>query len=296
MMKMPSITTFSNLFESLIGRSGLWRGSRRLYLAARRDGMGDPITNGEYGLHRIVAKHAAGRRAGMTVIDVGAFSGYWSHNLLTQCQLEGVGDVRLLAFEPSEESRKKFARRMEGAFPRYQVRVRPEAISHESGEALFNFDPSFAGAQSLLPSENGQVPRAATTQVVKVMTLVDVFAEEGLSAADFVKTDAEGFDLNIIRGAMPLLAVGKIGLLQFEYNPCWLNTRTQLRDVFDLLNQIPYRLCKVAPSGLEAYQAWHYEIERFYEANYALVRNDLLEAYGVENFAFDTFNTLRKVG
>ncbi len=294
-MKMPSITTFSNLFESLIGRSGLWRGSRRLYLAARRDGMGNPISNGEYGLHRIVAKQAAARQAELTIIDVGAFSGYWSHNLLTQCQQEGVGNVRLLAFEPSEDSRKKFTQRMAGAFPRYQVRVRTEAISHESGEALFNFDPSFAGAQSLLPGENEQTPRAATTQAVKVMTLVDVCKEEGLSAVDFVKTDAEGFDLNIIRGALPMLAAGKIGLMQFEYNSCWLNTRAQLRDVFELLSQIPYRLCKVAPSGLEAYQAWHYEIERFYESNYALVRKDLLEAYGVENFAFDMFNTLRKV-
>ncbi len=283
------------LAESVLGRSGLWRASRRLYLTARRDGMGDPAANGEYALHGIVAARAASAGETFTAVDVGAFSGYWSHHLLSACKAAGVRSARLVAFEPSSGSRKKFDARMHAAFPGYDVRVRPEAISDKAGEALFNLDPSLAGANRLVAPASRNGGEAGTAERVIVLTLPQVFAEEGLATADFVKTDAEGFDLGIIKGALPLLEGGKIGLLQFEYNHCWLDTRSQLRDVFDLLPQIPYRLCKVAPGGLEAYVSWSSEIERYYEANYALVRNDLAAAYMVKSFEFDSYNTLRPI-
>lgn len=281
--------------ESVLGRSGLWRASRRLYLTARRDGLGDPAANGEYVLHKIVAARAAAAGETFTVVDVGAFSGYWSHHLLSACKAAGVKRARLLAFEPFSGSRKKFSERMQGAFPGYDVRVRPEAISENSGEALFDFDLSRAGAHGLVAPVAGGDGREGKAERVRVLTLTQVFAEEGIEQADFVKTDAEGFDLGIIKGALPLLEGGKIGLMQFEYNHCWLDTRSLLRDVFDLLPRIPYRLCKVAPAGLEAYVGWNSEIERFYEANYALVRSDLADRYGVQDFAFDGYNTLRRV-
>lgn len=282
------------LAESILGRSGLWRMSRRLYLTARRDGMGDPAANGEYALHVLAAALAAARDRPFTVVDVGCFSGYWSHHLLSQCTAAGLKSARLLAFEPSSDSRRKFTERMAGAFPQYQVGVRPEAISDHAGDALFNLDPLSAGAHGLVAPEASDATSNVKAERVTVLTLAEVFIQESIETADFVKTDAEGFDFSIIKGALPLLADGRIGLLQFEYNHRWLDTRTHLRDVFDILPRIPYRLCKVVPDGLEAYNGWSSEIERFYEANYALVRNDLAASYRVRQFEFDSYNTLRR--
>lgn len=279
--------------EGLLGRKLLWRTSRRMYLAARRDGMGDPATNGEYALHRRVARYAASQNRTFTIIDVGCFTGYWSYHLLGSCRDSGVKDVKLLAMEPSPESRAKFTSRMEGAYPDYSVRVREQAVSDYSGEAMFDIDTSRAGSHSLIAAENPGTPSG--TYRVNVITLADLFADEKFAAVDFVKTDAEGFDFSIIKGALPLLKEGRIGLMQFEYNSRWLTTRTMLRDVFDLLPGIPYRLCKVAPEGLEAYQRWSSELERFFEANYVLLRKDLVGQFGIRECDFDAQNTFGPV-
>lgn len=293
-MLNAAAAAFMRLSEFVLGRAGLWRMSRRLYLTARRDGAGDPSTNGEYALHRRVASQGASQTTALSLIDVGAYTGYWSHHLLSSCRTAGVGSVRLLAFEPSHEIRNRFADRMAGAFPGYDVRVRPEAVSDHVGESLFDTDASRVGTNSLIPPGRGNEAGGTALERVTVLTLVDVFEQEGITVADFVKTDVEGFDLSIIRGALPLLEGGKIGLLQFEYNHCWLETRSLLRDVFDLLPRIPYRLGKVVPDGIETFRNWNPEIEKFYEANYVLVRNDLAVAYGVKDFEFDCYNTLRR--
>jgi FkbM family methyltransferase len=284
------------LAESMLGRRMLWRVGRRLYLTARRDGLGDPAANGEYALHRFAAAHAASQKGKFTIIDVGAFTGYWSHHLLAACKAAGVTSVSLLAFEPSTDGRRKFTERMHGEFPKYEVRLRSEAVSDCTGEAMFNLDPARGGANGLVATNVRGADSNPAVQRVATLTLADVFAQEGLSTAHFVKTDAEGFDLSIIKGSIPLLEKGQIGLFQFEYNHCWLNTRTMLRDVFDLLPAIPYRLCKVAPEGLQAYKCWSSELEKFYEANYVLIKNDLASAYLVQDYEFDAHNTLRTVG
>ena len=126
---------------------------------------------------------------------------------------------------------------------------------------------------------------------VAVTTLVDVFEEEKIDAIDFVKSDVEAFDLSVIRGARPLLVEGRIGVFQFEYNHRWISTRTYLRDVFGLAEGLSYRICKVVPEGIDGYESWHTELETFFEVNYLLVREDLMEELNVRVGEFDESNT-----
>ena len=99
---MPSNSALRALryAESLLGRQLLWRTGRRMYLAARRDGIGDPADNGEYALHHTAARFAASQNRTFTIIDVGCFTGYWSHHLLGACRDRGTKSVSLLAMEP----------------------------------------------------------------------------------------------------------------------------------------------------------------------------------------------------
>lgn len=90
---------------------------------------------------------------------------------------------------------------------------------------------------------------------------------------------------------------GRIGVLQFEYNHCWIVTRSFLQDVFKIIEGSPYRLCKIGPQGLECHEKWHRELEAFVEVNFALVREDLLQPLEVLHGTFDsynTYNTLRR--
>jgi hypothetical protein len=126
---------------------------------------------------------------------------------------------------------------------------------------------------------------------VTVITLADFFAEAGIDEADFVKSDVEGYDLKVLQGAAPLLREGRIGLLQFEYNRCWVTTRSLLRDVFALTEGLAYCICRIVPDGLEHYSSWHPELETFFAANFVLVREDIAAPLGVREGRFDAYNT-----
>ena len=98
--------------ESVVGRRMLWRLGRLIYRHARRDGANTPETNGEYALHETLAGWAARRGRALDVIDVGANIGYWSSNLIETGRRAGVPEVRLWAFEPSDEIRAQLESRL----------------------------------------------------------------------------------------------------------------------------------------------------------------------------------------
>lgn len=278
------------LLETLIGRRELWRLGRLIYRHARRDGDNIPEINGEYALHRKVALWASRRDEPFNVIDVGANIGYWSSHLLDACQSAGVRNLHLWAFEPSDEIRAELANRLQSLPPDYLVSIHAEAVADKAGQAAFDVTPGITGIKHLLTDAalaDGETPSVD----VAVTTLADVFETEKIEIADFIKSDVEGFDLSVLRGAAPVLAEGRIGLFQFEYNHCWVSTRSFLRDVFELVEGFPYQVCKVVPSGIDAYESWHVELETFFETNYLLVRDDLLEAFDVRMGKFGPSNT-----
>jgi FkbM family methyltransferase len=289
-MSLRLSTLAMDAIQALLGRRLMWRLGRLIYRHARRDGHNDPETNGEYALHGKVSQWASQREGPFNVVDVGANIGYWSSHLFEACQNAGVGEVHLWAFEPSDEIRKELTNRMASPPSGYRVTISAEAVSDEPGRAAFDASPGITGIKHLLTDE--ALAEGGTPSVdVAVTALADVFEAEKIGVADFVKSDIEGFDLSALRGAAPLLAEGRIGLFQFEYNHCWVPTRSFLHDVFELVKDYPYQVCKVVPGGIDAYESWHVELETFFETNYLLVRNDLLEVFDVRKGRFGPDNT-----
>ena len=62
-----------------------------------------------------------------------------------------------------------------------------------------------------------------------------------------VEIDTEGHDLRVIEGAKGLLTAGGIDVIQFEYNHRWIASRCFLRDVFQLMTPLEYRIGRVTP-------------------------------------------------
>jgi FkbM family methyltransferase len=276
--------------ERLVGQRRLWRLGRPIYRHARRDGGNVPESNGEYGLHRKLAQWASRRGRSLKIIDVGSNIGYWSSHLLDVCKDAELTEVELWAFEPSDEIRAQLETRMQSVPSGYRIHIRSKAVSDEPGQAAFDATPGITGVKHLLTDESiaeGETPSVE----VSVTTLVEVFEDEKIDVIDFVKSDVEGFDLSVIRGALPLLAERRIGVFQFEYNHCWISTRSYLKDVFELVDGLPYRVCKVVSGGIDGYEGWHVELETYFEVNYLLVRDDLVEDLDVRMGKFDESNT-----
>jgi FkbM family methyltransferase len=264
---------------SFLVRRWLWRAGRKLYMMARRDEPNDMATNGELRLQRLVVRKV---RPGsqLVVFDVGARIGEWSRALV-EASRERERELSLHVFEPVPDSRSQLQEALRTQIESGSALVNDCAVSDQS-TVLPLYVPHFTGGTSTLHADS----TVAYEQVIEVQTttLDEYCRRHAIDQIDLVKVDTEGNDLRVIRGAADLLAYGRIGVIQFEYNYRWIHSRTYLKDVFDLVRNLPYRVAKVCGPALEIYMDWDPELERFFETNYALVHERLIAPLGAERF------------
>jgi FkbM family methyltransferase len=255
--------------RSRAARSLLWRVGRKIYQYARREGANHPATNGEYWLLDAAVKRS--QQAPMTLLDVGSHLGDWSAQAL-RClsRHDRVGEVH--AFEPTPTAHQYLEGRFSGA---PNIRLRQLALSDQIGTLPFYVVGELNGTNSLVDMQIG----ARTT--VPGTTVDSYLKEHGIDHVALLKSDAEGHDLAVLRGGARALADGRIDLWQFEYNSRWIYARAFLRDVFELVRGAPYLVGKLYGNGVELFDAWHPELERYFEANFVLVRTGTpLESLG----------------
>lgn len=130
-------------------------------------------------------------------IDVGA---HFGEKTLEAARLRP--HLRVYAFEPMSES----AARITGCLPNYTVL--PMAVAEEDGWAGFHVN-AFAAASSLLPFDpdglrqwkGGEVLKVVETRQVRTIRLDSFLNGVGIAKVDFLKIDAQGHDLAVVRSA-----------------------------------------------------------------------------------------------
>jgi hypothetical protein len=85
---------------------------------------------------------------------------------------------------------------------------------------------------------------------IALTTLDSYCAFEGIQKIDFLKIDAEGHDLEVLKGASTMLAEGRITYVQFEFGGANIDSRTFLRDFVTLLTP-RYSLWRLLSDGVE---------------------------------------------
>jgi len=250
-----------------IGRRNLVRLGRFLSNEARLDGANEMTRNGELMVQDEVLKHGgAGERT--IVFDVGANVGDWSAALIEGARGYGLSNLELHCFEPAPVSHEKLTRRIEAMRGSVRVEFVKAAASGVDGEGTLHLVSDSAGINSLhVRSDMAPVGSVA----VKLQRL-DTYCEAlGIERVALVKCDAEGHDYEVLSGARALLERGAIDVFQFEYNWRWVDSRRFLKDVFELIDGLPYELAKITPEAVEPYRSWHSELESYREANYVLL-------------------------
>ena len=241
-------------------RSLVWRLGRKLYCWARREVSRGPEANGEHWLLEQVVTASSAKAP--VLLDIGAHMGYWSDHAAALLRREKISG-RVHAFEPASST---FAY-LSGKFKASEfVSMNKIALSDQTGERDFFVAGEFAGTNSLVRTGGANVEN------VTAMRLDDFLAKEQIDSVLFVKSDAEGHDLNVMLGAAEALKAGRVDVWQFEYNHRWIGARAALRDVFDFIEDKPYLLGKLYEGDIEVFDLWHPELERFFEANYVLIR------------------------
>ena len=241
-------------------RSFVYRASRRAYTWARRDVPNSPESNGEYWLLSKLFDTNSAKE--FVLFDIGANKGDWTAKAI-ELSIHKKTGLSINTFEPSTYTHDELSRRFRG---NTSVSLQKIAFSDVPGTAVFYESSDGAGSNSLL-SDFGDPKSTVTLQ-----TLDGFLTQMGIKHVDLIKVDVEGFDAKVISGGRDSLTSGIIDLLQFEYNWRWALTGSTLRLVFDLIKDKPYRFGKLAGNQLLLFEAWHMEMERFFENNYVLVK------------------------
>lgn len=163
-----------------------------------------------------------------TIFDVGANTGQTSSYLLKH-----FPNAHIFAFEPVPNTYRKLQTNL-NHIP--QVETFNLALGNSVGElTMTNIENSLLNTcqlSSQLSEKNSQ------TVKVNVNTIDNFCQENGISHIHFLKTDTEGFDLNVLRGAEHLLRDQKI---DFIFSECRFFKRRETDlpgDFTDLLNYL----------------------------------------------------------
>ena len=278
------------LFYLIFGRSLTWRLGRALYQYSRGDIQNRMDTNGEIGLLRAVVGawlRDPNNQGPLTVFDVGANVGDWAANVINTLPPSKRNSLHLHMFEPIPETNRVLRERISAAPAGAQCHFHDVALSSKSGTATMSAQGD-SGTNSLNPGESKEESLSIS---VTVCTLSEFAARAGIEKINIVKCDTEGHDMEVITGAFPMLKAGRIQVMQFEYNYRWLYSRHYLKDVFDAMSGLPYRIGKLMPEGIELYPQWHFELERFFESNFVLIHSDSLAAFNAWEVTFSANNT-----
>ena len=252
----------------VVGRRNLARAARFLTNVARLDVTNNLLENGETLVQDTVIAHTPEDNR-LIAVDVGANAGLWTLEFCARC--EGR-EYSVHAFEPVTTTAEIFRNNVRNS----AVTLNTTALSDTCGTAQISVHADGAGTNALVPDAAAPVQYV---QNVSLATFDDYCEEYGLNHVSLLKTDAEGHDLFVLRGAKGMFSRQRIAVAQFEYNHRWIWSRVFLRDAFDFAGEFGYHLGKVTKRGIEFYGAWDKELEKFQEGNYLLCRGDWMSRF-----------------
>lgn len=191
------------------------------------------------------------------VVDAGANVGDW-----TLAALEAFPQAQIHAIEPSVA-----ADRLANRANTERVSIHRLAFSNHDGEAVLYANARGSPVGSLYRRELLDI---TVEQAVPARSLASWAAENGVESIDVLKLDVEGHELAVLQGAGDLLV--QVGVLQFEFGGCNVNSRTFFRDFWNLLSP-HFALYRLGPAGPIPVRKYRERDEVFVTTNYLAVRH-----------------------
>jgi FkbM family methyltransferase len=271
-----------NSFKKLI-----WRLGRRIYLYARGDIGSPPEINGEFSvLDTIISGLSVAEcKSKLTFFDIGSNKGAWIDEVLRLCKGQ---NPKIFSIEPARSTYTSLLGKYDDNVGVFNI-----ALGAKQGIS----DLYIYGEQIGINSLHHFIDSAVLNlEAVKVERFDDFCSENKVTDVLYVKSDTEGNCLNILFGADASLSAGAIQFWQFEYNHRWLYAESSLFKLFKYIEDKPYKVSKLTGGKVIVYEKWHFELDRFFEGNYLLIRNDCVEALSsiIEYHNFDEFNVTQK--
>lgn len=230
-----------------------------LLLRSQGIGSGDEIsTSGEEKVFELITSENP------VLFDVGGHVGEYSKLFLRR-----FPKGNSVLFEPSA-AHMEIARK---ALPD-RVKFFNVALSEREGSATLYKDRQISGLASLTKRNlEFRDLRLDIAETVTLRTLDSVVEEIEVDRIDLLKIDVEGHELDVLKGAEKTLAAQRIGMVQFEFGGCNLDTRTTMADFFRFFQARGYVLHIIRPGGdVAALSRYCEAYEQYQTANYLAKR------------------------
>lgn len=261
-----------------------------LYARGRGEIVNDINVNGEAYVQACVVRGLPSRAGPRHFLDVGANAGEWTRHLLDQMPADAVERTSVWLFEPVPATYAMLMAIVPTLRHTTRAHVVNSALSDEAGTAQMAVLSDTGGTNTL--HYDARLKSAAQGMTAVTMETLEAFCRaHAIEHIDLIKCDTEGNDAKVLRGGLALFKAGRIDVAQFEYNWRWIYARCYLKDVFDMLEGLPYRVGRICPQRIELFETWHPELERFFEANYVIIHERALGWFDVHRGTFDGANT-----
>jgi FkbM family methyltransferase len=148
-------------------------------------------------------------RPGDTFIDIGANEGYFS-------VLAGLCGCRVYCIEPQTRIHEILERNFLLNGLESRIKIYPVALAARAGQVRLYLRPvSISGSSGVF--RTGRF--GWNSELVRAMTLDQIFQEERIGSARLIKMDCEGSEHDVIAGAAKVLQDGLVDVLALEFHP-----------------------------------------------------------------------------
>jgi FkbM family methyltransferase len=198
----------------------------------------------------------------LVLFDVGANEGQYAE---TAYRVLG-NSARIYSFEPSPRAFCVLSEKLGAIAP---ISIFDFGLGDQEETALLFANDAGSMISSLYQRRDyGDVEGRESC---RLRTLDQFCEEQGIGRIHHLKLDVEGNELKALHGASRMLQAGAIDQIQFEFGEAQVESRSFVRDFFDLLEK-DYRLHRILRRGLQPLPRYDVILEVYRTTNYLAVR------------------------
>ncbi len=231
----------------------------RLSLWGMNVGLGGGVEDSGEGMSLIKFSQTLKQNQTPIIFDVGANQGQFA-----QVVFKIFGKhVDLYCFEPSVNTFGTLEKTL-GQFS--NASLHNFGMGNQDAEVTLYLDQEGSGCASVY---DRKLPNSVMTltESVRLTTLDQFCLEKQIKHIDYLKLDVEGHELSVLQGSIKMIAADAIDWIQFEFGGCNIDSRTYLRDFFDLLDS-KYQIYRILRDGFAPIYRYHETLEVFTTTNF----------------------------
>ena len=259
---------FYMILKPFLGKKGLVKFWEKVHLAALLGmGCGGGSDVDEVSGEKMVFSYIKSNisKSKYLIFDVGGNEGQYSTAIYNNFD---KGTVLVHSFEPSK---KNYELLKENTKEFSNIKLNNFGLSDEPTSATLYSSDANSGLSSLYKRDLSQFSIEMNSSETVVLDTIDNYcSKNSIKEIDLLKMDIEGNEMNALKGAKKILNKKKINSIQIEFGGANVDSRTYLRDFWDLLHK-DYKMYRIMKNGLYEVDEYKETLEIFFCTNYFFV-------------------------